>query len=121
MNLSEHADHKWSQRGRCVYCDDCQTRLYQGRLPARGRQKEEALGIDQILDAARKDILEKHQKEWDERTTTQNEAWEQGRQAYVRGKSTLDRMKLNPYKGTSLASWFSRGWNHEESLKEGLE
>jgi hypothetical protein len=31
--IAEHVPHKWKQVGRCVYCDDCKTRLYQGRLP----------------------------------------------------------------------------------------
>lgn len=28
-----HADHCWEQVGRCVYCVDCNTRLYQGHIP----------------------------------------------------------------------------------------
>jgi hypothetical protein len=32
--LELHEAHTWKQVGRCVYCDDCQERLYQGRLPA---------------------------------------------------------------------------------------
>lgn len=28
-----HEDHLWEQVGRCVYCVDCELRLYQGRIP----------------------------------------------------------------------------------------
>lgn len=31
--LDLHIDHAWKQVGRCVYCDDCGERLYQGSLP----------------------------------------------------------------------------------------
>jgi len=31
--LGRHASHTWKQIGRCVYCDDCKTRLYQGQIP----------------------------------------------------------------------------------------
>ena len=31
--LVPHMGHKWKQVGRCVYCDDCAARLYQGKLP----------------------------------------------------------------------------------------
>lgn len=31
--LIAHEAHTWKQVGRCVYCDDCGDRLYQGRLP----------------------------------------------------------------------------------------
>ena len=30
--LAAHAEHEWVQVGPCVYCDDCNTRLFQGRL-----------------------------------------------------------------------------------------
>lgn len=29
----DHEDHTWKQIGRCVYCHDCDMRLYQGRIP----------------------------------------------------------------------------------------
>ena len=32
--LAEHEAHTWEQIGRCVYCADCSTRLYQGTIPA---------------------------------------------------------------------------------------
>jgi hypothetical protein len=32
--IARHDDHAWQQIGRCVYCHDCQERLYQGRIPA---------------------------------------------------------------------------------------
>jgi hypothetical protein len=32
-SLRAHDEHTWEQIGRCVYCADCQTRLYQGRIP----------------------------------------------------------------------------------------
>ena len=35
--LYEHADCKWSQVGRCVYCDDHGVRLYQGDMPKEKR------------------------------------------------------------------------------------
>lgn len=31
--LEPHTDHIWQQIGRCVFCVDCDTRLYQGRIP----------------------------------------------------------------------------------------
>lgn len=31
--LEIHEAHTWRQVGRCVYCDDCGERLYQGYLP----------------------------------------------------------------------------------------
>jgi hypothetical protein len=31
--LAEHEAHTWEQIGRCVYCADCSTRLYQGTIP----------------------------------------------------------------------------------------
>jgi hypothetical protein len=31
--LEIHSDHTWKRIGRCVYCDDCNERLYQGRIP----------------------------------------------------------------------------------------
>jgi hypothetical protein len=33
-----HMPHRWKQVGRCVYCDDCGVRLYQGTLPADRRE-----------------------------------------------------------------------------------
>jgi hypothetical protein len=38
--LDAHKDHEWVQVGPCVYCDDCNTRLFQGRLS--GERKERA-------------------------------------------------------------------------------
>lgn len=32
--IAKHDDHCWEQVGRCVYCVDCQQRLYQGTIPA---------------------------------------------------------------------------------------
>jgi hypothetical protein len=37
-NIEPHYPHTWRQVGRCVYCDDCGVRLYQGRLPADRKQ-----------------------------------------------------------------------------------
>lgn len=31
--LEEHRPHKWEEIGPCVYCADCNVRLYQGTLP----------------------------------------------------------------------------------------
>lgn len=31
--IGRHDDHAWQQIGRCVYCHDCQERLYQGSIP----------------------------------------------------------------------------------------
>ena len=36
--LDLHIDHTWKQVGRCVYCDDCGVRLYQGKLPPDRRE-----------------------------------------------------------------------------------
>jgi hypothetical protein len=36
--LDLHAAHTWKQVSRCVYCDDCGVRLYQGTLPADRRK-----------------------------------------------------------------------------------
>ena len=35
--LELHEAHTWEQVGRCVYCADCQERLYQGWLPSERR------------------------------------------------------------------------------------
>src|SRR6266702_2094025 len=32
VDLARHADHKLSKHGRCVYCDTCNVRLYQGLM-----------------------------------------------------------------------------------------
>lgn len=32
-DFARHVYHKKKQIGRCVYCVDCNKRLYQGRLP----------------------------------------------------------------------------------------
>jgi hypothetical protein len=32
--IKSHDDHTWTQIGRCVYCSDCNQRLYQGTIPA---------------------------------------------------------------------------------------
>jgi len=116
MNLSDHAEHVWSQQGRCVWCDDCGIRLYQGKLPARGEQKEHATDIDNVLAPLRKKVEEKSKKAWEERTPEQNAAFEEGRASYVPGESIMDRMKRgNPYKGTDLAAWHNRGWQNAEN------
>jgi hypothetical protein len=31
--LTEHEPHTWEQIGPCVYCADCQVRLYHGTIP----------------------------------------------------------------------------------------
>lgn len=31
--LAEHERHRWAQVGPCVWCDDCDVRLYNGQLP----------------------------------------------------------------------------------------
>jgi hypothetical protein len=31
--LVRHEEHTWEQVGRCVYCVDCDQRLYQGSIP----------------------------------------------------------------------------------------
>jgi len=31
--LAEHEPHRWEEVGPCVYCADCNMRLYQGSLP----------------------------------------------------------------------------------------
>lgn len=116
MSLIEHSEHKWGQQGRCVYCVDCGVRLYQGKLPAPGKQKEEAEGVDKALDAMRAKIIAKVEKEWDERTPEQHKAWEEGKTSYVDGESIMDRMgRGNPYKGSPLAAWFNRGWQNAEN------
>lgn len=35
-DIARHRDHLLRQVGRCVYCDDCNERLYQGTLPRKG-------------------------------------------------------------------------------------
>lgn len=116
MNLAEHAEHKWSQTGRCVYCDDCRVRLYQGKLPPRGKQKEFATETDDALETARAQFAAKVKKEWDERTPEQQTAFDQGKASYVPGDSIMDRMRRgNPYKGTDLAKWFNMGWQNAET------
>jgi hypothetical protein len=87
MDFADHADHTWSQQGRCVWCDDCGIRLYQGTLPARGEQKRQATDIDNMLAAARKRVEERDKKAWDERTPEQEAAYEEGRASYVPGES----------------------------------
>jgi hypothetical protein len=47
--LSEHANHTWVDRGRCVYCDNCNIRLYQGRLPSTPEYKADMI---KFLDTA---------------------------------------------------------------------
>lgn len=116
MDLADHAEHKWSQVGRCVWCDDCGVRLYQGELPAPGKQKEHATGIDAMLAPIRAKMEAKAKKEWEERTPEQNKAWEEGRASYAPGQSIMDRMRLgNPHKGSDLAAWFNRGWHNAEN------
>ena len=115
MNLADHGDHKWSQQGRCVYCDTCGVRLFQGKLPAPGKQKEMASDTDTMLAAARAKFEAKTKKEWDERTPEQNQAWEDGRASYIEGESVMDRMRRgNPHKGTDLAKWHNMGWTNAE-------
>jgi hypothetical protein len=31
--IAKHEDHWWEKVGRCVYCRDCNQRLYQGTIP----------------------------------------------------------------------------------------
>lgn len=33
-HIQPHEDHTWEQVGRCVYCVDCDARLYQGTVPS---------------------------------------------------------------------------------------
>lgn len=113
MSLADHASHKWSQVGRCVYCDDCNVRLYQGKLPARGQQQKEATAIDDMLAPIRAKFEAKAKKEWDERTPEQEAAWRVGRHAYKPGASIVYDRK-NPFKGTDLAKWFNMGWTNAE-------
>lgn len=42
QSLAAHADHTWEQAGRCVFCHDCGTRLYQGKLPPDRVEKRRA-------------------------------------------------------------------------------
>ena len=115
MDLGSHKDHKWKQVGRCVYCEVCNMRLYQGRLPAPGKQEEMATGLDDVLAAARAKVEKKVKKEWDERTPEQEAAYEEGKASYVIGESVMDRIRRgNPHKGTDLASWVNRGWHAAE-------
>jgi hypothetical protein len=120
VNLADHADHTWSQKGRCVYCDTCKVRLYQGKLPVPGQQKNYATATDAVLNAAREHVLARVTKEWDERTPEQTAVWEQGRASYVMGESIMDRMRRgNPYKDTPLAKWFNLGWQNAENAHFG--
>lgn len=41
-HLDLHEAHTWEQVGRCVYCADCQERLYQGYLPKDRRPQKRA-------------------------------------------------------------------------------
>lgn len=59
MNLAEHADHPWVQRGRCVYCETCRVRLFQGKVPKTdGARRAFALMMDRVLDDAFDDARE---------------------------------------------------------------
>jgi len=40
--LAEHQEHEWRQIGRCVYCQPCNVRLYQGTLPPNRKPKRSA-------------------------------------------------------------------------------
>jgi len=40
--LAEHAAHEWRQIGRCVYCQPCNIRLYQGTLPPERKGRKRA-------------------------------------------------------------------------------
>lgn len=31
--IGVHQEHFWKQVGRCVYCSDCNVKLYQGSIP----------------------------------------------------------------------------------------
>jgi hypothetical protein len=35
--LASHIDHNWRKIGGCVYCTDCDVRLYHGDLPEEKR------------------------------------------------------------------------------------
>ena len=63
MDLAEHADHKWEQHGRCVWCKTCGVRLYQGKLPKPGEQKMHAESLDALLAGARAKIESKVKKD----------------------------------------------------------
>jgi hypothetical protein len=53
--LAAHEEHRWVEVAPCVYCDDCNIRLYQGTLPERkdpGRAARQA-ACDHEWDAER--------------------------------------------------------------------
>ena len=47
--MTEHVTHTWVRVPPCVYCEDCNVRLYQGELPQNQQGKE---SIAAMLDAA---------------------------------------------------------------------
>ena len=42
-NIVDHKDHTWEYREPCVYCKDCNFRLYHGRLPRTDLEKAEMI------------------------------------------------------------------------------
>ena len=54
MNITDHKDHEWEFRKPCVYCKDCNIRLYQGKLP-KDQEGKESVGkaLDSLIKAAR--------------------------------------------------------------------
>jgi len=44
--MMEHKDHIWVEVSPCIYCDDCNVRLYQGTLP--DNQEEMCLFLDSL-------------------------------------------------------------------------
>lgn len=43
--IARHEDHTWEQVGRCVYCVDCNQRLYQGRVPPEMKVQSRSYGV----------------------------------------------------------------------------
>ena len=51
--IADHVDHEWVQMGGCVWCDNCQLRLYKGRLGNPENKVRQAQMLDDIIQAAR--------------------------------------------------------------------
>lgn len=53
MSVGVHGEHKWEQIGSCVYCADCNVRLFRGMLPTSPSMKSRtALCLEEIARAA---------------------------------------------------------------------
>lgn len=50
LRVADHAEHRWERRGQCVYCADCDVRLYQGCRPGPRKQAQLAQALDTIRD-----------------------------------------------------------------------